>query len=637
MPAFAPGMSTTYRFGHFEIDADRRELRREDTLVDVQPKVLDVIVHLVRARDRVVSRQELLDELWGNTAVSEGVLTTAIHAARSALDDTASRGWAIKTVARHGYRFVASVSEETQRAPAVAASPTVPSQSWTDDTFVGRERGLARIEAAFRAACAGRGRVLIVSGDSGIGKTRLLDELMIRSRDWGALAVEAWCDAREGAPAYAPWREVLTHLIETSDAVEATKDLGAGAADLVTLVPLVAELFPELPEPPRLQSNTTRFRLLESIRTYLAHKSARQPILLLLDDLQSADHASLRLLSNLARELRHMQILVVAALRERAGTSDPVLEETLAEIARHYPGERMTLDGLSRADVRSLVASLTGATPPDAWVETILARSEGNPFFVKEIVSLLDGDEDALAGGESYDWATRVPPGVRDVILGRMHQLSEDSQQVLQGASVLGREFRADVLAALLDREGGDLAESLAEICAIGFVAEDASDVDLHHFSHGLIHETIYDSATSAQRKRLHRRAGEALESLPGLPAESSAAELAQHFMQAGDEGALGKAIQYAVKAAEEASALHAHDEAAKLYGLALDALERMAQPDEPLRCDLLIALGAARLDARTGDPRGRDSLLRAAEIARQLGEPQQLARAALAVSATAM
>jgi len=631
-----------YRFARYEIDASRRELLRDGVIVEVQPKVLDVLIHLVRHRERVVSKQELLDELWGDAAVSEGVLSTAVHAARSAVEDTASRAWAIKTVARHGYRFVAEVAESEVAGAARAMPRPAPRIAVAaNDLFVGRDRILRRIEAAYVAAAGGRGRVITLSGEAGIGKTRILDELMLRCEAWGAQVLAAWCDAREGAPAYAPWTEILDGIVSSEAPAEASADLGAGAADLASLVPSIRKFYPDIEEPPQLQSGTSRFRLFESVRILLANHSARQPILILIDDVQAADHASLRLLAHLAREIRHLRILVVVTLREHAGESDVVLEETLAELVRQFPGERVLLEGLGPEEIATLVAHLTDSVPASGLVETVQLRSEGNPFFIKEIVSLHDADPtDGLdpgspaAGGTR---ATRVPPGVRDVILGRLRGRDEPCQQVLRAASVLGREFRLATLSRLIDRDPIELSESLAEATATGFVREDPADSDLFRFSHGLLHETIYDTATSAQRKRLHRRAGEALESQRGGPADISPAEVARHFMRAGDDDALAKAVEYASRAAERASAVHAHDEASKLYGMALDALERMRAPTDAMRCELLISLGAAQLGARAGDPRGRASLLRAAEIAREIGEPLQLARAAIEVSALSM
>ncbi|MCH2185232.1 winged helix-turn-helix domain-containing protein, partial [Myxococcota bacterium] len=203
-----------YRFGAFEVDSKRRELRRGPQSVDVQPKVLDVIVHLIEARDRVVSRDELLDHLWGDAAVSEGVLTTAIHAARTALDDSAARAWAIKTVARRGYRFVAPVAEgDPQHSESISSTPA--SEAWSlegVDDFVGGEASLKRVTHAFKRATQGEGGILVVTGEAGQGKTRLLDEVQRQAQSWQALVAATSCEGREGAAAYSPWASLIRKL-----------------------------------------------------------------------------------------------------------------------------------------------------------------------------------------------------------------------------------------------------------------------------------------------------------------------------------------------------------------------------------------------------------------------------------------
>ncbi len=631
-------MSQVYRFDMYEVDADRRELRRAGDVLDVQPKVLDLIVRLVRSRERVVTRQELLDELWGDAAVSEGVLTTAIHAARSVLGDTASRGWAIKTVARRGYRFVAAVSEDGGTGPAAqTAAGQGGEDAWAADAFVGRDRPLARLDAAFAAAGAGRGRVVIVTGESGIGKTRLLDELMTRPTVRSGRVLPAWCHGSEGTPPYAPWAQILRQAIAGLDPAEALMDLGAGAADLVALVPAIHELRPDLPEPPRLQSGTSRFRLFESIATYLGNLSKRSPMLLLLDDIQSADDGSLRLLGYLAREVRHQRVLVVASLRPNEPDGGSVLEETLAELAHQFPGERMAIEGMTREETGRLIEQLTGEVPAPEVVDTILTRSEGNPFFIKEIVSLMESGGADVGCAAIQDWASAVPPGVRDVILGRVHRRSTACQRVLSAASVLGRQLPLDVLARIVEIEPAALSAAIAEACTAGFLAEQVQAPDHYRFTHGLLHETVYNALAAEERKRFHSLAGDALEAVSPGVSEASAAGLAHHFLRAGRNGATAKAIDYAERAAEEAAALHGDEEAARHYGIALDALERAAAPDDARRCELLISLGAARLGVRNTDPRGRDSLVQAVEIAQSIGDPMQLARAVLEAAAGAM
>ena len=556
-----------YRFGGYSLDPGRRELRREDEILEVQPKVLDLILTLVRQRERVVTRDELLDQLWGDAAVIEGVLTTAVHAARAALDDSAARHWAIKTVARRGYRFIASV-----------------------------------------------------------------EQLAAKAQPWGARVLAAWCYEREGSPPYWPWAQLLRTAVLDGRPEDALLDLGAGAADLVTLVPALHELRPDLPEPPRLQSGPARFRLFESIASFLVNTAKRQPVLILVDDLHSADHASMRLLGFLAREIRHARILAVVTVRDGEYEMDAVLEETLAELARQFPGERIHLEGLSDSETAELVERWTGVASPSPFVDEIVRRSEGNPFFVKEIVNLLQTHEGTL-DQDAAALTGAVPPGVRDVILRRLHRRSERCQRVVALCAVLGREFRRDVVESTSELASEEVAEALDEAQAAGFLQQHAGH---YRFTHGLMQETLYARWNASERRHWHRRAGEALEALAASSRDASPAELAHHFLQAAGIGESEKAIDYAVRAADQAIAVHAHDEAAKHYGRALEALDFSDAPNDAQRCELLIALGTAQLDARRSDPKGRESLLDAARIARALGQHDKLARAALELAATA-
>ena len=626
-----------YRFGGFEVDPDRRELRRGPVLVDVQPKVLDVIVHLVESRDRVVSRRELLDELWGDAAVSEGVLTTAIHAARTALNDSAARGWAIKTVARRGYRFVAPVVEGASQSSATEKlRSTVESYAPSPrEDFVGGAAAIDRITRSFYSASRGEGGILVVTGEAGQGKTRMLDEIERRATGWEAAVAATSCEGREGASAYAPWLDLIHKLIGQSDPGDAIRELGQGLEDLAPLIPSLRDSLPEVSEHKADAPTPSRFRLVESIASYLARSAARRPILLLLDDLQAADHGALRLLSLLAREIRHLPLLMIVTVRDYDGSSDELLAETLAEVARHYPGGRLTMEGLSRDQVGVLVAKLLGSEPPADWVDTIAFRSEGNPFFVREIVSLLQVEGPQPSAGTGGRWATQVPPAVRDVVLRRLHRLTASCQELLAVASVLGREWSSEVLGLLSQAEPGTLVETLTEATQVGFLREVPNETDRYRFVHALLFETIYEALPRPRRKSLHRRAAEILESSGVRPAELLPGILVNHYMRVGDDASYAKASDCAEQAARQAASVNAYDEAAKLYGIALDALERMDVADPSRRCDLLIALGGARLEARIADPRGRDSLIRAAQIAQELGEADSLVRVALALAAT--
>lgn len=623
-----------YRLGEFSIDDERLELRAGSEPLEVQPKVLDLLLHLVRARDRVVSRRELLDELWGDATVTEGVLTTAVHEARAVLGDSAERQWAIKTIARRGYRLVAPVQELPD--DAAPGSRSGGSDGWTDEAFVGRSDVLARLEATLEAAAGGRGRVAVVTGGPGIGKTRLIEELAARAEPRGFRTLAGWCYEGEGSPPYWPWGQVLRGAIPEERPEDALLDMGAGAADLAALVPSLHELRPDLPEPPRLQSGPARFRLFESITTFLANAAKRRPILVLLDDLQAADHASLRLLAFLARELRRTRVLVVVTVREGESDGDAVLVETLAELTRQSPGERTQLEGLSPDETAALIEGLTGLDRSRGLVRAIADRSEGNPFFVKEIVGLLHAQGRLEEELDAEAWIPLVPPGVRDVLLHRLQRRSPTCQRVLAVAAILGPEFRRDLLGRVSHLGREELKAGLEEACAAGFVRESESLPDHYRFSHGLMREAFYAEWGAQDRAQWHRRTGEALERFGAESAGAPPAALAHHFLKGVTGGGAEKALQYAVRAAEEALAVHAHDEAVRHYNRALEALELLQTPDDALRCELLIGLGTAQLNAHRYDPKGRESLLHAARIARQLGKSDHLARAAVELAAQA-
>ena len=626
-----------YRFGAFEIDSNRRELRRGPQVVDVQPKVLDVIVHLIEARDRVVSRDELLNGLWGDAAVSEGVLTTAIHAARTALDDSAARAWAIKTVARRGYRFVAPVAEgDSQRSASVAAPPAIVQEGIGD--FVGGEASLKRVTHAFQRAVHGEGGILVVTGEAGQGKTRLLDEVQRLAQNWQALVAATSCEGREGAAAYSPWASLIRKLAVQCERDESLRDVGASLGEMTSLL---SGAFGE-PQRPVGQADAleapapSRFRVVDTVGLYLSRLTLRRPVLLMLDDLQGADQASLRLLSQLAPEIRHMPLLLIVTVRDRSGPQEGLLPETLAEVARHNPGGRMTIDGLSKEETGVLVAKLLGAEPSSEWVDTIARRSEGNPFFIREIVSLLQMENSESAPARA-SWATQVPPAVRDVVLRRLARMSPSCRELLECASVLGREWSLDVLALFLDEAPTALADRLVEASEMGFLRERLGEADRYQFAHGLLCETLYESLPMPQRQAFHRRAAEVLESQAVRATERLPGILAFHWLRVGDEAACARASDWAEEAARHAVSLGAYDEAIKFYSVALDALDRMDHPDPSRRCDVLIGLGGARLDARIADPVGRDSLIRAAQIAQELDESDALVRVALALASTSL
>jgi tetratricopeptide (TPR) repeat protein len=412
--------------------------------------------------------------------------------------------------------------------------------------------------------------------------------------------------------------------------------MNQGAADIAQVVPEIRERLPMLPPPIFLEPEQARFRLFDSITTFLKKAGQTRPIVLILDDLHWADKPSLLLLEFLARELRDARLLVVGCYRNiEVGRQHP-LAQTLGELARHGLSNRILLAGLTQENVAHFIEMTTGCEPSEKLVAAVHKDTEGNPFFVNEVVRLLASEGRLEPSEESASIGIRIPEGVREVIGRRLDHLSKDCNRILSIASVVGREFSIDILEPLCDFSCDRLLEVLEEAATTHVINEVPRLIGNYTFSHALIRETLYDELSIARRVRLHRRIGEISESLYGNNLEPHLAELAYHFFQAAPSGDIEKAIQYANKAAERATNLLAYEEAVAHYERALQALDLTEQMDEERRCELLLALGEAQTKA--GDTaKARENFRLAADVAREFNGSVHLARAALGLGAGAV
>ena len=487
--------------------------------------------------------------------------------------------------------------------------------------FVGRERELEELLSALDETLAGRGRLFLLVGEPGIGKSRLADELVARARARGAGVLVGRCWEAGGAPAYWPWVQSLRGLIRATEVETLRGQLGAGAADLAQLLPELRELFEDLPEPPAPESESARFRLFVAASAFLKSAAQSRPLVLVLDDLHAADEPSLLLLQFLARELGESRLLVVGAYRNVDPTPADPLTTALIQLAREPVTRSLALAGLGEHDVRRFLELMSGESPADELVAAIHEETEGNPLFVGEIARLL-----ATEGGLTVARASRlaIPQSIRDVIARRLRHLSEECNRVLVLGSVLGREFALEALARVAGLSEDELLETLDEAMAAGVVS-DVPGVPGHlRFAHVLIRDTLYEGLTTARRVRMHRLAVEALEALYGEEPGPYLAELAYHCTRGSD---FAKGLRYGRLAGDWALALLAYEEAARLYEAAVDAGELASLTDET-RCELLLSLGEA--ESRAGNTKAaRSAFLGAADIARRLGLRQELAKAA--------
>ena len=503
------------------------------------------------------------------------------------------------------------------------AAPVDPAAQAARGAFVGREPELAQLVDGLEDAFAGRGRLFLLAGHPGIGKSRLTEELTAQARARGARVLVGRCWEAGGAPAYWPWVQSLRAYVRESDTALLRSQLGVGATDLAHIVPELRRHFPELTEPPALQSEGARFRLFDATAEFLRSASENRPILLVLDDLHAADVPSLLLLRFLARELGSIRMLLLGAYRDVDPIPGPSLTEMLAEVAREPVTRRLSLGGLSPHELAEYVELTSSQSASSELVAALHEETEGNPLFVGEIVRLLAVE--GLRSKSAAEVRLAIPQSVRDVIARRLTHLSGECYWMLVLASVLGREFALDALARVSGLSADELLDALDEAMAARVVSDVPGVHGRLRFAHVLIRDSLYDGLTSARRVRLHRLAVEALAALYGAEPGPHLAELAHHSIAGRD---FDRGLRYAARAADRALALLAYEESARLCEAALDALALGDLRDEKTRCELLLSLGEA--EARAGNTAGaKRAFLNAADIARSLGLARELARAA--------
>jgi tetratricopeptide (TPR) repeat protein len=521
-----------------------------------------------------------------------------------------------------GAALEAVATPARRRASAVQPASN-PLDRLAAGVHVGREREVDELCAVADVALTGRGQLVLVSGEPGIGKTRLVEELTTYAHLRDALVLWGRCYEGLGAPAYWPWIQVIRAYSVDHDPDALAEAMGPGAADIAQIVSEVRRRLPGLePPPPSVGEEQARFRLFDSVVTFLLSASQREPLVVVLDDLHCADRGSLGLLEFLAPQLGRARVLVVGTYRDTELHAHRSLVQSLGELARVQSPRRIVLRGLRRAEVSRYVSLTAGVEPDDALVEAIHSKSEGNPFFVAEIVRLLsaEGRLDSAAGEIS------IPQEVRELIARRLAPLSAYCREALSIAGVVGHDFDLRVLQAVADVDADRLLEALEEAQAARVIA--AAGAGRYRFAHVLISDALVDGLSATRRLRLHKRVGEALERAYAGRLEQRLGELAHHFLEAAPAGDAERGVRYALAAAEHAGGRLSYEEAARWYERALDALE-LLPADGARRCDLLLALGEAH--HRAGAHRRANAAFRqAASLARELRSPERLARAAL-------
>ncbi len=498
-------------------------------------------------------------------------------------------------------------------------------QTGPRDVFVGRQREIATLQAAFAQAVSGNGRLMLLAGEAGIGKSRLAEAVAAHARTQGAAVHSGWCWEDDGAPAFWPWIQVIRSYLRTSDASTLLSHMGSGAGELAQLVPDVRVRLPGLPAPPALEPAQARFRQFASVAAFLKNAAGDQPLVLILEDLHWADAPSLQLLQFLVQDLDGARLLVIATYCDDEVDNTRAPSDLLATLVRQRRVDRLRLDGMTENDVARYLELTLGECPAPSVVARLHSDTNGNAFFVAELARLLVRNPKECV-------ASPLPHDVREVIVRRLSRVSNACRSVLATAAVIGPEFDLNVL-----ERCGTVAcalEVLSEASVARLITAVEEVPGRYRFCHALIRHTLYSGLPLASRVRLHGQIAEALEALCGANPLARVDELAHHFLQAVPEGGVGKAIDYAAQAGERATALLAYEDAAAHLTRALRTLEVWKPSDAARHCELLLALGWAQMRAGESGAVCDGTFQCAAAVARRLRAPELLARAALGFGA---
>ncbi|HYF28622.1 MAG TPA: BREX system ATP-binding domain-containing protein, partial [Baekduia sp.] len=471
----------------------------------------------------------------------------------------------------------------------------------------------------------GHGRLVLVSGEPGIGKTTLVDAFAGTAQERGAVVVWGRCWDAGGAPALWPWQQVVRRLAEEhlTDDDALVRAAGPRGRLLVGLAPALDARLPGDDPPVSDEPGQATFAVYEALADLLAGTGEQAPLVLLLDDLHAADPASVRALGILEAVLRDASVLVVATLQGEALRQRPEVEALVRGVERR--ATRLALEGLAREQTAALLAEHAGGPVPTAVLRAIHARTQGNPLFVGELARAL-GERllDPTAAADAP-----LPGGIREAVRPRLDALDAEQRALLEVAAVMGHEFRIVTLERAAGAERADVLDRLDEAAGLGIVVAAAGRPGVHRFTHGLLREALYDGLRGRRRAELHRAVAEALESLTPLDLpDAQLAELAHHMVQASAVGDAGKALEYSARAARRATAAAAHEQAAEHWAQALAALD-LLEPEPAREARVLLELGRAQQAAGLDD--GKATLLRAAAAADQAADARLLAEAAAA------
>ncbi len=467
-------------------------------------------------------------------------------------------------------------------------------------TFIGRAAEIDLLEQWLIEAEAGRGRVAMVAGEPGIGKTRLMEELAGRARRRGGIVLGGACWEGESGRAYGPFVEALDGYVIEAEGDVLRADVASYAGVLARLVPRLRASLPDLAEPVALQPAEERTRLFDAVCQLLIALSRRAPVTLLLDDLHWADDDTIALWRHVARGVGQQRLLLVTAYRSGEVEDTGALAEALAVLRRQTSFERLGLRGFALDEVGALLRVLAaprrvGSAAADiepALALAILAETNGNPFFVRSVVLHLL-EEGALRADDGSWRATApiaeigLPEGVRQVLNRRLARLSPEARSLLTVGAAIGATFRFDVATAVAELDEARALAVVDEALAAQLIAG-VTTPDSYRFVHALVRQALCEALNPSRQVRVHRKIAEAMERVYGERASEHAVEIAAHYHRSRTLRDAERGARFALQAREQAAARHAYTEVARCSTVALELM----LAEDPRRGRVLAELG---------------------------------------------
>jgi len=532
-------------FDAFELDEADARLARGGQPIPLAPKPFAVLCALARTPRTLVTKNALLDSVWGHRFVTDSVLKTAISDLRAALQDNPKQPRYIETVSRRGYRFIAAVSAPpTLGGTFPGATSPATAQSPASSPIVGRSRPLERLRAAWRLAVSGRHQTAWVAGEAGVGKTKLIEHFVAEVGEMNCAHGQCVEQYGTGEP-YLPVLEALTELCRRDGSL--AELIRAVAPTWLVQLPWLST--PAEREALRHELNGSgQVRMLREMGELLDRYTESRPLLLVTEDLHWSDRATVQLIDYMARRRGGARLLWLASFRlTEIIASDQPLRAVRQELRLHGLCEEIVLDSFSEEEVAEYLAKRVPALATDEkFVRALHDLTNGLPLFVADVVKdLIDHGEGAVGGESSALRRVRsmaLPETVTGIIERYIRQLTPDERALLEAASVCGFQFRLGTLAQVLERDAALLAETCAELARrerwlseLAPVQEGAVAGAGHAFRHELYRKVLYERIGALARAGLHCKVAAALERERAEGGKAGSAELAFHFELAGE------------------------------------------------------------------------------------------------------